>query len=98
VMELRKQATWSVVKPNIFHLYSQFGQKVDIVLENSAGDVVGIEVKLSGTVDAKDFDGMKFLADMAKKKFIQGIVFYTGAQYVPFGKGISAVPIGALWS
>jgi predicted AAA+ superfamily ATPase len=97
VMELRKQATWSIVKPNIFHLRSPFGQEVDIVLEDSAGDIVGIEVKLSGTVDAKDFNGLKFLADMAKKKFIQGIVLYTGAQYVPFGKDISAVPIGALW-
>lgn len=97
VMELRKQATWSVAKPSMFHLRSQFGQEVDIVLENSAGDIVGIEVKLSGTVDVKDFEGMKFLADMAKKKFVQGIVLYTGTQYVPFGKDISAVPIGALW-
>ncbi len=42
VMELRKQAAWSRTQPQLFHFRTQTGQEVDIVLEDSAGRLVGV--------------------------------------------------------
>lgn len=97
IMELRKQATWSEIQPQFFHFRTRKGQEVDIVLENPAGEVVGIEVKASSTVKAHDFKGLKYLSDLLGDRFLRGIVLYTGDQPVPFGSNLYALPVGALW-
>lgn len=71
--------------------------EVDLVLENSEGKLVGIEVKDSATIDAKSFKGLKSLAEATKKRFHRGIVLYTGTQILPFGEGMFAMPISSLW-
>jgi len=97
IMELRKQATWSEIQPQFFHFRTRKGQEVDIVLENPAGEVVGIEVKASSTVKAHDFKGLKYLSDLLGDRFLRGIVLYTGDQPVPFGSNLYALPVGTLW-
>ena len=72
--------------------------EVDLVLENSAGQVVGIEVKASATVKSDDFRGLRALADMAGDRFVRGMVLYTGPETLPFGQDLFAVPVPALWS
>lgn len=96
-MELRKQATWSYTQPQLFHFRTQTGHEVDIVLEDRRGRIVGIEVKASATVHAQDFKGLKLLADEIANQFIRGIVLYTGAEVIPFGKNLWALPITSLW-
>ena len=71
--------------------------EVDIVLENPAGEVVGIEVKASSTVKAHDFKGLKYLSDLLSERFLRGVVIYTGDQPVPFGSNLYALPVSALW-
>ena len=71
--------------------------EVDILLENPVGEVVGIEVKASSTVKAHDFKGLKYLSDLLGKRFLRGIVLYTGDQPVPFGSNLYALPVSALW-
>jgi hypothetical protein len=34
---------------------------------------------------------------MAGRRFRRGIVLYTGAEIVPFGAGLFALPVEALW-
>jgi uncharacterized protein len=97
VMELVKQISWSSTKPAIFHFRTQTGQEVDIVLEDRAGRLVGIEVKASSTVTAQDFKGLRALAETTGKRFYRGVVLYTGAESLPFGPGLYAMPINALW-
>jgi predicted AAA+ superfamily ATPase len=97
IMELRKQATWSEIQPQFFHFRTRKGQEVDIVLENPAGEVVGIEVKASSTVKSGDFKGLKYLGDLLGKRFLRGIVLYTGDQPVPFGSNLYALPVSTLW-
>jgi predicted AAA+ superfamily ATPase len=97
VMELIKQITWSSTKPQIFHFRTQTGQEVDIVLEDRAGKLVGIEVKASSTVTAQDFKGLRALAETTGKRFHRGIVLYTGAGSLPFGPELYAIPVNALW-
>lgn len=97
IMELIKQVTWSSAKPQMFHFRTQTGQEVDIVLEDRAGKLVGIEVKASATVTGQDFKGLRALAETAGKRFQRGIVLYTGAEHIAFGANLYALPVNALW-
>jgi uncharacterized protein len=95
-MELRKQATWSKVRTELFHWRTHTQQEVDLVLE-AGGRVAGVEVKSSSTVTAEDFKGLKVLAADAKGKFIRGVVLYTGRDVLPFGEDLLAMPVSSLW-
>ncbi len=97
VMELLKQIAWSRARPRIFHFRTQSGLEVDIVLEDTSGSCVGIEVKAASSVGAGDFKGLRALAEALGKRFIKGIVLYTGRETIPFGEKIFALPLGSLW-
>jgi len=96
--ELVKQAAWSRVKPRFFHFRSQTGQEVDFILEDRKGNCVCIEVKASATVRPDDFKGLKWLAGHLGKRFIRGLVLYTGENYVPFGDRFVAYPLEIMWN
>ncbi len=98
VTELRKQASWSRMRPRLYHYRTHNGKEVDIVLEGDAGRVVGIEIKAGATITAADFGGLKHLADAVGKRFHCGIVLYGGREWLPFGKGLHAIPVDALWT
>jgi predicted AAA+ superfamily ATPase len=96
-MELVKQAGWCVDPPALYHFRTHEGDEVDLVLERRGGAVVGIEVKSAATVSAADFKGLRALAAAAGRRFRRGIVLYTGTEIVPFGSGLFALPVEALW-
>jgi hypothetical protein len=98
IMELRKQISWSDIKPMILHYRTQAGQGVDVVLEDTDGRVVGIEIKASKSVSAQDFKGLQSFAEVAGNNFIRGIVLYGGSENVSFGSNLFAMPISSLWS
>jgi predicted AAA+ superfamily ATPase len=97
VMELRRQAGWSRTPAQLFHLRTQTGQEVDVVLENPAGGVVGIEVKATRTISADHFKGLRVLEEVAGPRFVRGIVLYGGREPVAFARNMVALPIDALW-
>lgn len=97
VSELRKQATWSEMGVELFHFRTNTDQEVDIVIENEAGEIVGVEVKASSNVGANDFKGLRALKLATGRKFRRGIVVYAGKESVPFGDELYAVPIQAVW-
>jgi len=92
-LELFKQASWSEEPVRLYHFRSQTGQEVDIVLEGSRGNVVGIEIKLSATPSSQDFSGLKLLRENLKEKFVRGVLIYTGNDIVPYAENLHAVPI-----
>lgn len=96
-MELVKQTAWSADPPALYHFRTHEGDEVDLVLERRGGTLVGIEVKSAGTVSASDFKGLRALAGIAGRSFRRGIVLYTGSEVVPFGAGLFALPVEALW-
>ncbi len=96
-MELVKQAGWSADPPELYHFRTHEGDEVDLVLERRGGALVGIEVKSAATVTAADFKGLRGLAEIAGRRWRRGIVLYTGAEIVPFGAGLFALPMEALW-
>ncbi|GAA3812395.1 ATP-binding protein [Sphaerisporangium flaviroseum] len=97
LMELARQLTWSEERVELFHYRTKEKVEVDAVLENRRGQVVGIEVKASSTVRPDDFRGLRHLADRLGDDFIVGVVLYTGAQTLPFGDRMRAIPVSALW-
>ncbi len=98
VMELKKQASWSTTQVQLFHFRTQTGVEVDLVLEDAAGRIIGIEIKSSSTVTQQDFKGLRYLQESAQERFMAGIVLYTGSQSIPFGGNFYALPITSLWA
>src|SRR5665213_150 len=87
-LELLKQRGWSKLQPNLYHFRTHPGEEVDLVLEDPAGRVVGIEVKASASIDARHFKGLHALAAAAGKRFVPGVVLYGGDHPVPFAKNL----------
>jgi len=97
VMELRKQSSWSEAQPQLYYWRTASGQEVDIVLEDSAGHLVGVEVKASSTLQREDLRGLQVLADAARKRWIRGVVLYTGTEIIPFASNLHGIPVSNLW-
>jgi uncharacterized protein len=98
VLEILKQLTWSKTQAQLYHFRIHTGHEVDMVLEGPAGDLVGIEIKSRATLEANDSKGLEALRELAGKKFVRGVVLYTGDTVLPFGNNLWAMPISSLWS
>lgn len=97
ILELIKQIGWSTIRPRFFHFRTHAGQEVDLVLENAAGEMVGVEVKARSKVTARDFRSLHTLQEALGDRFRRGVVFYTGRTAVPFGERLHALPVSWLW-
>jgi hypothetical protein len=64
----RSQITWNDTHPELFYWRTASGQEVEVVLEDRAGRVVGVEVKASATLSGNDACGLQALADTVGKK------------------------------
>ncbi len=95
--ELRRLASWHPDEIRFHHFRDKDGYEVDIVLERSAGEVVGVEVKASASIKRSDFAGLRKLQTLAKSGFKAGIVLYDGEACVSFGDKLQAVPLRMLW-
>ncbi len=71
--------------------------EVDMVVENAAGQVVGVEVKASATVKDGDLRGLRKLASLAGEHFKMGVLLYDGNETLPLGNNIWAAPLSTLW-
>ena len=98
VMELRKQTTWSAVQAEVLYWRTASGQEVDVVLEDRAGRIAGIEIKAASTLSGSDVRGLQALANTAGKNWLRGVVLYAGSEVVPFSSNIHGVPISRLWT
>lgn len=96
--ELLKLSAWTEERVMLFHYRDRDQLEVDFVLENSAGEIVGIEVKSAASVTRRDFLGLERVASAAGSAFMQGIVLYEGVQTLSFADNLRAVPLSALWA
>ncbi len=71
--------------------------EVDFVIENTAGELVGVEVKAAATVKGSDLRGLKKLASLAGNQFKMGVLLYDGGEAMPLGDGLWAAPLSSLW-
>jgi len=95
--ELTKQVSWSETRPGLFHYRTHTQHEVDFVLEDGRGRLVGIEVKKTASPASSDFKGLRHLAEQTGKRFLRGILLYTGASSVAFESNLHAVPVSGLW-
>lgn len=95
--EVERQASWSSEGLSFWH-YREEDREVDVIVERPSGEVVGIEVKASATVRALDFRGLTRMRERVGSRLVAGVVLYAGERTLPFGKGLWAVPISALWT
>ena len=96
--ELLKLNSWSRERYEFSHFRDKERKEVDIVIENRRGHIVGIEVKASATVTARDFAGLRRLSEACGDRFVLGLVLHDHEHIVPFGGRLLAAPISALWS
>lgn len=96
--ELLKQSSWTEHPVTLYHYRSQNGEEVDLVLEDRAGHVAAVEVKLAASVTRRDTKGLASLRDALGDRFVRGVVAYAGPDVVPLGDRIFAVPFGMMFA
>jgi predicted AAA+ superfamily ATPase len=97
MLELRKQMAWSRLRPNLLHFRTQTGQEVDLILEDPAGRLVGIEVKAGATVRTEDLRGLRVLQEAVGRRLVRGVLLYAGTEAVAFGPRLLALPVESVW-
>lgn len=79
------------------HLRTRSGDReVDLIVQGRAGEVVGIEVKLSATVDDDDVTHLRWLRDAMKGALRAAVVITTGPHAYRRADGIYVVPLALL--
>ena len=96
-MELIKHAGWATDPVRLYH-YQREREDVDLVLEWNDGSIAAIEVKSRATVRADDWKWIIKLRDQRDSSFRAGVVLHAGAQTIPLGDRIWAVPLSGLWA
>ena len=81
----------------ISHYRDKDGAEVDLVLERSPGEVVGIEVKAGATVRPDDFKALARLEAAAGDQFTCGILLHDGERIQQTASRMFAMPIKMLW-
>jgi uncharacterized protein len=97
VSEVMKQLTWSKTRASISHFRTKDGYEVDMVLEDSRGRIVGIEVKAGATLNLKDFTGLKKLQEAVGEKFVRGLILHDHDRITPVKEKIQGAPLSLLW-
>jgi predicted AAA+ superfamily ATPase len=95
--ELLKHASWAEGDYRLMYYRDADKFEVDIVIEDSAGGLVGVEVKASATVRQSDLRGLRKLASVSGEAFRMGILLHDGEETLPLGPGFWAAPVSTLW-
>jgi predicted AAA+ superfamily ATPase len=96
--ELLKQSSWTEHPVTLYHYRSQSGEEVDVLLEDRAGRVAAVEVKLAAGVAHHDIKELASLRDALGDQFVRGVVVYSGQEVIPMGDRIFAVPVGMMFT
>lgn len=95
--ELLKHASVSERPCRLMHYRDTDRVEVDIVIEDPAGRVVGVEVKAAATVREADLRGLRKLSALAGDGFAMGVVLHDGNETLPLGDRLWAAPLASLW-
>ena len=99
--ELLRLASWSDDTYDLMMYRDKDQIEVDVVIANGIGQVVGVEVKASASLQGGHAAGLHRLASHAGDRFVGGVILYDGTQTVPLsaaaGRPIWALPLASLW-
>lgn len=96
--EVLKMAAVSERQIALHHYRDKDRNEVDLVIEDEAGGIVGLEIKAAATVRPADFAGLRKLAATAGRNFRSGVVLHDGDAVIGFGDHLVAAPLSCLWS
>jgi uncharacterized protein len=96
-MELLRLSEWAETDVRLHH-YRQGREEINLVMESRSGDMAAVEVKASATIRSRDYAAVLKLRDASGERFRAGVIVYTGAQTVPLGDRIWAMPVSGLWA
>lgn len=96
-VEIIRQSSFLDDPVRVFHYRDRDQREVDLVIQRRDGAIVAIETKASASIASRDLRGLKYLREKLGEKFIGGVLLYTGADSLPSGDRISAVPLSVLW-
>lgn len=100
MQQVRAHAGWAERSVDIFHWRQRIKNKdveVDVVLRDSAGSLIAVEVKASARVKPEFLKGLKSFQELYGDRVTRGFVVCNVARPVPLGEKIWALPLAALW-
>ena len=99
--ELLRLACWAGNSYDLMMYRDKDQLEVDVVIANGLGQLVGVEIKASASVQAAHLGGLRRLAAQAGDRCLGGVVLYDGIQSLPMGsvdgRPIWALPLASLW-
>jgi predicted AAA+ superfamily ATPase len=83
----------------LYHYRDRQQHEIDFIVQNSRGNILGIEVKAGSRVSLKEDARhlLFFKNQLASDQAFTGVVLYTGQDTLPLEKNIFAVPLACLW-
>ena len=81
----------------VSHYRDKDGHEVDLILERSPGETVGIEVKAGATVRPDDFKALTRLNETLGDRFACGILLHDGDRIQQTASRLFAMPVKVLW-
>ena len=82
---------------DVRHMRTQRGEhEVDFIITGTDHGIIGIEVKLSATVDAADVKHLKWLRDRIGDQLLDAVLITTGTEAYRREDGIAVVPAALL--
>lgn len=87
----------AAARANVSHLRVQDGRhEVDLIVEREDRRYVGLEVKLSGTVDDDDTAHLRWLRRQDEEHMLDAVLLTTGMHAYRRRDGVAVVPLGLL--
>jgi predicted AAA+ superfamily ATPase len=78
---------------DVSHLRTQRGEhEVDFIITGTDHGIIGIEVKLSATVDAADVKHLRWLRERIGDQLLDAVIITTGTEAYRREDGIAVVP------
>jgi uncharacterized protein len=97
-MELVKESGWAENEYEVMHFRSTRQYTVPIVLGLADGTILGITIVDRETPDQTDFDGLRFLRDVAEGQMTRGIVLTQGQTSGFVDETLEYAPLSSLWA
>lgn len=101
MQQIRAHVGWAELEVELFHWRQQVKGRtaeVDIVLQDSSGRLIAIEVKSSSNLKADYLKGIKDFREMYPNRFHRGFVVLDIPQTVRISEDTWAIPIDSLYS
>lgn len=98
INELLAQSAWSATPTRLYFYRDQNHLEADVIIENTAGECIVIEVKTTTSPGKRDYEPLRRLADIFGKRFRRGILLYGGTTVIPIAPNIEAIPLSNLWT